>query len=59
MKKMSKTLTRQYFDIKDAKFAEHTSLENGVLSISFVTAARYVDTLIPMLRISVSYSIED
>ena len=34
MKKMSKTLTRQYFDIKDAKFAEHTSLENGVLSIS-------------------------
>ena len=34
MKKMSKTLTRQYFDIKDAKFADHTSLENGVLSIS-------------------------
>ena len=34
MKKMSKTLTRQYFDIKDARFADKTSLENGVLSIS-------------------------
>ena len=32
MKKMSKTLTRQYFDIKDARFADKTSLENGVLS---------------------------
>lgn len=34
MKKMSKTLTRQYYDIKDAQFTDKTALSNGVLSIS-------------------------
>ena len=33
MKKMDKKLTRQYFDVKDACFADHTEWKNGVLAI--------------------------
>ena len=34
MPKMKKELTRQYFDVKDAKFGEKTAFENGVLTIA-------------------------
>ena len=34
MKKMDKKLPRQYFDVKDACFADHTEWKNGVLAIS-------------------------
>lgn len=34
MPKMKKELTRQYFDVKDAKFGEKTAFEDGVLTIA-------------------------
>lgn len=34
MPKMKKTLTRQYYEVKDACFGEASSFENGVLTIS-------------------------
>ena len=56
MKKMSKTLTRQYFDIKDARFADKTSLENGVLSISKEELKAEVQSLMKAVK-SVDFEI--